>query len=443
MKQSQAFLVTGALALFGSMAGGCAGLGGGGQPPPIEASGMVEATEILIASDLGGRVAEVYVDEGDPVEMRAPLLRLEARVLENQLEGARANLSAAEANYQLLAAQPIEAQRQQAIALAEMAVLRAQQQLDDLHENAGLQVAQAELAAAQAQDALDEAEKDLRRNQPGNRAPEYMIKAAKAEVVIAEKRLQRAQKAFDHAHGKIAKAKAQIALSEARRAYNQAVWHLDWLESGADEIEQTILGSSVDVAEESTQDAERELTEMGGGPDPDALAMAEANLRSAEAQLEVAQADTRDEQLGAAAAQVEAARAELAVFQAQVDQLTLHAPVAGTVLGRMVEPGEVIGPGAPAMTIGQLSDLRVTVYVPEDRYGEINLGDVAEVQVDSFPEESFEAVVTHIADQAEFTPRNVQTQEERQTTVYAIKLKLKDPEGKLKPGMPADVRFIG
>lgn len=441
MKPGQRRALICAGSLMALVIGSCAALGGGAENAPIKASGMVEALEIRVASDLGGRVAEVFVDEGDMVEAGDPLLRLGSQVLENQLEGAKANLAAAEAQHSLLAAQPLEAQREQAIAMAELAFLSAQHDLRDLRKKAELQLAQAELGAAEARDALDDAEKALRRNQPGNRAPEYMIKAAKAEVTIAEKRLQRAQKAFDQAHGKIAKAQAQIALAEARRAYNQAVWHLDWLQTGADEIEEAILESNVEVAQQNVQDANREVDEMDGGPDPDALAMAEARVRAAEAGLQMAQADTRDEQLAASKAQVEAARAALGIVQAQVDELTMRAPSGGTVLGRLVEPGEVISPGAPAISIAQLSDLKVTVYVPEDRYGQISLGDTAEVQVDSFPDETFEAVVTHIANQAEFTPRNVQTQEERQTTVYAIELKLGNPEGKLKPGMPADVTF--
>jgi HlyD family secretion protein len=88
-----------------------------------------------------------------------------------------------------------------------------------------------------------------------------------------------------------------------------------------------------------------------------------------------------------------------------------------------------------------LNNLTITVYVPEDRYGEITLGQTAEVTVDSFPDEVFIATVIHISDKAEFTPRNVQTVEGRSSTVYAIKLKVENADGKLKIGMPADVVF--
>ena len=93
------------------------------------------------------------------------------------------------------------------------------------------------------------------------------------------------------------------------------------------------------------------------------------------------------------------------------------------------------------MTIAQLDTLTVTVYISEDHYGEVSLGQNASLSVDSFPDETFSATVTRIADQAEYTPRNVQTKEERQTTVYAIELSVENLDGKLKPGMPVDVTF--
>jgi multidrug resistance efflux pump len=144
----------------------------------------------------------------------------------------------------------------------------------------------------------------------------------------------------------------------------------------------------------------------------------------------------------AAQAQVDLAQTALGVIQAQMDKMSVTAPVDGIVLTRLVEPGEVVAPGATLLTVGPLEQLTITVYIPEDIYGTINLGQVALVNVDSFPGETFEAIVTRIADQAEFTPRNVQTQEDRRTTVFAVELGIDNPDGKLKPGMPADVEFI-
>ncbi|MBP1702990.1 MAG: hypothetical protein H6Q38_2097 [Chloroflexi bacterium] len=125
----------------------------------------------------------------------------------------------------------------------------------------------------------------------------------------------------------------------------------------------------------------------------------------------------------------------------QLEKTVVYAARDGVVLTRSVEPGEVVQPGAALMTIGDLNSLVITVYVPEDLYGQISLGQEAQVTVDSFPGETFQATVNHIADQAEFTPRNVQTAEGRKTTVFAVELALDNREGKLKPGMPADVIF--
>ncbi len=111
------------------------------------------------------------------------------------------------------------------------------------------------------------------------------------------------------------------------------------------------------------------------------------------------------------------------------------------ILARSIEPGEVLVAGAQALSIGQLDHLTITVFMPEDRYGQINLGDHVRVSADAFPEETFDAVVTRISDQAEFTPRNVQTEEGRRTTVFAVEVTVAEAEGKLKPGMPVDVAF--
>ena len=135
------------------------------------------------------------------------------------------------------------------------------------------------------------------------------------------------------------------------------------------------------------------------------------------------------------------AEANLALLDTQVAKLAIVAPIDGVILTRNVEPGEFVQPGAVALTMADLTNLTITVYVPENLYGQIALGQTANVHVDSFPDLVFSATVIHIADQAEFTPRNVQTVEGRSSTFYAIKLQVEDLDSKLKIGMPADVVF--
>jgi HlyD family secretion protein len=146
-------------------------------------------------------------------------------------------------------------------------------------------------------------------------------------------------------------------------------------------------------------------------------------------------------QLQAAQAQVDTGQAALELLDAQLGKLEVVAPVDGVILSRSIELGEVANPGATLMVLAGLTDLRVTVFVPEDRYGQIQLGQNAKLTVDSFPGRGFTGKVLQIANQAEFTPRNSQTVSGRKDTVFAVQLAIANPDLALKPGMPADVSF--
>jgi HlyD family secretion protein len=235
---------------------------------------------------------------------------------------------------------------------------------------------QAQLAMATARDVLDDAQHDWDVNQPGKRALSYTLKAARARVVIAEKRLERAQTAFDHAHGKIAKAKAQLALSDAHRAYDQSVWLLDWLESGADEIEQGILDAELTKAQASLENAIQEYGDLEEGPNPDDLEAAQAALENAQAQLSAAQAALED--------------------------LELAAPFAGTVADIYPQPDEWVGPGQPILVMANLTTLHVeTTDLNEIDVAQIHLGDQVTVSFDALPEVAVDGTITYISPKAE------------------------------------------
>ena len=129
----------------------------------------------------------------------------------------------------------------------------------------------------------------------------------------------------------------------------------------------------------------------------------------------------------------------LAVLERQISECSLTAPRSGTVLSVFAESGEVIAPGRGVVTIADLEELYVRVYVPAPLVGRVRLGGRALVTVDSFPDRSFPGRVVHIADEAEFTPRNVQTPEARADLVFAVKVAVANREGLLKIGLPADV----
>jgi HlyD family secretion protein len=141
-------------------------------------------------------------------------------------------------------------------------------------------------------------------------------------------------------------------------------------------------------------------------------------------------------------ARVRQAQTALDALRAQLDEWVIRAPVSGTVLSRFVHAGEVIAAGSTVLSLADLSQVKLTVYVPEDRLGEVALNQQARVTLDAFPGRAFEGRVTHIADEAQYTPRNVATQEERVNTVYAVEILLPNEQGLLRPGMTADAEFV-
>ncbi len=414
-----------------------------GENGLISASGTIEATQVNIASEVGGQVAEVLAEEGKPVTAGQVLVRFEDTLLQAQITQAEATLDQAQANYDLVVAGMPAEQRQVAISTAEMEVLNAQQALDDLYNKADLMAARVLQEIALAENAIDNLEQ--RWDNLETPADQADIDAAQAAVVLARDQLDRAKEDYAPYENKpednLIRAAQLSKMSAAQNYYDSVVTRLNNMIGNADELDLAQVDADLAVSRAQLADAKRRFGLLQGGPDPDAVALAEARLTSAKANLDAAKAGPSPEQLGVAQAQIETALAALGVLQAQLDKLVLKSPTEGMVLERMVEPGEVVLPGRPLINMARLDQLTITVYVPEYRYGEIKLGQNARLVVDSFPGEIFTAKVVHIADEAEFTPRNVQTAEGRSSTVYAIKLAIDNPEGKLKPGMPGDVEF--
>jgi HlyD family secretion protein len=215
---------------------------------------------------------------------------------------------------------------------------------------------------------------------------------------------------------------ARGELEDAQKEYNDLL-----TTEAADLVLQA--RADVSVAQERYYAAQDMLRSLQTGDQSTKVSAAQGMVDQAQAAFDQAQKA------------VEQAKANVALIDTQLAKITVTAPMDGILLTRNAEPGEFVQPGAVAFALADLNDITITVYVPEDRYGQIYLGQQADVTVDSFPGETFTAEVIHIADQAEFTPRNIQTVEGRSSTVYAIKLSVTNSNGKLKIGMPADVVF--
>jgi multidrug efflux pump subunit AcrA (membrane-fusion protein) len=391
----------------------------------ISASGFIEAEKASVTTELGGRIVGLHAGEGDEVNAGDLLVELDESLLQAQVEIARADLDVAEAALALVKANV----REETLAYAEA------------------QVAQAEAARDAAQVAWMDAQAMLENPQE----LELSIVSARSQRNVLNYRMAQAEAIANAAQAGRDLASEIVSMLEDSAPYlppgtlQSAQYELDlatyqsWAAwTGAEQAEVALAG------------AERYLTELDWQrADPlDFQAQvdsAEAQCQVAAAAVELAQAQVdglqigaTPEQIAAAEAQVAVARSALSAIEVQLDKLALRAPLSGLILERPVHVGEVAMPGAPLLTLADLDTLTLTIYVREAQLGQVQLGQVVSVTVDAYPGRVFTGTVDFISSQAEFTPKNVQTQEERANMVFAVKVSLPNPDHALKPGMPAD-----
>jgi HlyD family secretion protein len=252
---------------------------------------------------------------------------------------------------------------------------------------------------------LDRAEAEARRNQSEASLGAARARFSELEGGFRSEEVAQARAAFEAAHERLAEAERELVRSQAL------------FEGGAvsrEAHEQATLARDVARSEHSRAEGALQLLERGH----------------------------RREQVDAARAQVAEAQAHLAAAEAALRNMIIEAPFDGVVTVRHREPGEVVAAGAPVLTLMNPDDRWVRIYVREDRTGAVALGAKATIKSDTFPDKAYEGEVTFVASEAEFTPKNVQTTEERVKLVYAVKVSVRgDAAQELKPGMPADVEL--
>ena len=377
----------------------------------IEASGTIEAEEVVVASEFGGRVEDILAGEGDEVEADQVLIVLDTALLEAQIGEAEAAVGAAQANLERVEAgarpgeiETAEALLDQAIAARDgaerawqdaVALRDNPQQLNAQIDEARTQVEVAERGVAQAQAQLETAiiQRDAHANAGDDESKtkyaslDQQVRAAEAIVAIAEEALAGAQTQMENLLAMRANPVAlNTAVNQAKAQYAEASAAVEVARAAVDTLLSKPTAQEVDVAQ----------------------------------------------------AQVRQAEAALGILQVQREKMTLYSPLSGLVSNRSIHVGETASPGATLMTVANLDEVKLTVYIPENRYGRIRLGQRVTAEVDSFPGKTYEGEVIYISSEAEFTPRNVQTKEERVNTVFAVKILIPNPEHELKPGMPAD-----
>ena len=454
----------------------------GGANSELKASGTIEATTVNVSPELAGKVQGVLVDEGQSVKAGEVLFRLDDTLLKAQEQAAIAGLQVAQTAAQTAQAAYASVQAQYTTVETEARAASHATRLKDwtvrtpsyFDQQNWYFTQEEQLAAAQVE--VQAAAQGITTAQEG--VAGVVADLQNAEFVGAEKRLSEARLSYLVALQVLSEGQAvggkvppdqlplntpcviylgqrfcgrnystRIRISKnlpnnaeldyaAQDAYNAASTELSTAQQAYNHLLTSAQAQAVlraravlAIANERYQVAQERVSGLQTGEQSPQVAAAAAGLEQAKNAAQQAQ-DA-----------VGQAQANLTLLEAQLAKLEVRSPMEGVILTRNIEPGEYVAPGAAALTMGNLQQLTITVYVPEDRYGQIHLGQAASVKVDSFAGVEFAAQVSNISDQAEFTPRNVQTVEGRSSTVYAIKLTVTDPQGKLKPGMPADVTF--
>jgi len=384
-----------------------AGCGNNTADGLITASGFIEGEEVIVAPETSGRIAEMLVDRGDTVQAGDVLVRLDETLLQSQRLEVEAGLAAARANL----ARVLAGARPEEIGAARAAVAQAEAQRGGAVQ-----------AVIHARDVISNPlalDAEINGARTGVRLAEQNVEMA--EVNLAEMELKYNVYAE---HGGDTKRIWDLQLQAAQAALAQAQAELE----GAQKYLNVLWAMRANPLT---------LKAQLHGAETQAR-IAEAQVNGAQATLDELEAGPTKEQIAAAEAQVRQAEAAVRLMDAQIAQLTLTAPMDGIVTSRSGHAGETATAGAPLLTIANLDKVTLVIYIPENRIGQVQMGQEVEVQVDSFPGRVFVGQVQNIAGEAEFTPRNVQTQEERVNLVFAVKVRIPNPDGALKPGMPAD-----
>jgi membrane fusion protein YbhG len=187
--------------------------------------------------------------------------------------------------------------------------------------------------------------------------------------------------------------------------------------------------------------ARERLALVEAGPRAGEVEAARAEVRAARERAALVRRGPRPDAVAAGEAQVAEARAALALASKRAGEMRLDSPVDGVVLRKNLEAGETANPGVAILTLMDPRDMWLRAYVPETDVGRVKVGQAATITVDAYPGRAFAGRISEIASDAEFTPKNVQTKKERVNLVFRIKIAVDNPDGTLKPGMPADAEI--
>jgi HlyD family secretion protein len=355
----------------------------------LKFSGNIEVTETQMSFRIPGRLLERLVEEGDSVRSGQLLARLDNSDQLIALSQAEANLDYAKA------------------VLAELEAGSRQQDIDRTKAR------------------VEQARETLTELQNGSRTQE--IEASRAELESAEAAEQSATIQFRQARND---------LNRYTNLYKENSVSKNILETYQNLYE--TAENQVKVAEARSRAVHEQLGLLLAGPRIEQIRKAEAALRQTEAEYALVKAGPRKESIDQARAQVTVAAEVVKQAQQQLSYTELKAPIDTVVLSTAAEAGEYLNLASPVLTLGQLGTPWLRAYIHEKSLGHIQLNQKVEVSTDSFPDKTYPGRISYISSEAEFTPKTVQTFEERVKLMFRIKVSLENPDNELKAGMPAD-----
>lgn len=360
------------------------------DPTRIHLSGNIELTQVDLSFKAPGRITELPVKEGDRIDAGALVARMDRESPERQKDREMAGLDAAQAAYTQVNT-AIELQR--ATVEGELALRRAE-----------VQTAEANLADLQA----------------GSRPQE--IEGARAQLEDARTLHELAKRDWD---------RAQVLYKNEDISTQQ----YDQFRTRFDSTAQTL------------RQVQQRLDLVTEGPRKQTIEAAKAQLERARAALKLAEASRielrrREQERAVRQADIQRAKAGIAIVDAQLNDTTIAAPISGVVMVKSAEPGEVIAAGATVATLGDLEHPWLRAYISETDLGRVKLGAKVRLTTDSFPGKEYWGTVSYIASEAEFTPKQIQTRDERVKLVYRIKVDVANPNQELKANMPVDAEIL-
>lgn len=249
----------------------------------------------------------------------------------------------------------------------------------------------------------------------------------------------------------VAELEQEVAMRQAEVRTAEAV--LDELEAGTRPEEIAQAAAALEIVKAEAQRMANEFERQQGlfaekvtssrefEAAQAASSTAVARVHEAEARLALLEKGPREETIRAARSRLEQAQQAVALTQTRLGYGTLRSPLTGVVLTEGVEAGEYVVPGTPVVTVGNLMNVWLRGYINETDLGHVKIGQSVNIVTDTYPDKVYVGQLSFIASQAEFTPKNVQTTQERVKLVYRIKVDIANPDQELKPGMPADAEI--